>query len=466
VKPSDPVAERSGPPASAEDNLHPARAEGLWEEALSRANLSRALQRVEANRGAPGVDGMEVAELRPHLHAHWPAVRQRLDEGTYRPQPVRRVQIPKPGGGKRDLGVPTVLDRLIQQAIAQALTPVFDPGFSDSSFGFRPRRSAHMAVETARRYVEGGLGWVVDVDLDRFFDRVNHDALMARVARKVGDRQVLELVRRYLDAGVMADGVVMDTEEGTPQGSPLSPLLANVMLDDLDKELERRGHRFVRYADDVRVYVASERAATRVLESLTDYIERRLKLRVNRDKSGVARATKRGLLGFGFFRRKDDGVGIRVDPKAMSAMKARIRALTARCWGVAMEGRILALNRFISGWCAYFALAETPDTFDKLDRWLRRRLRQVRWREWHRPRTRVRNLRALGIPQRQAVQWALSGKGSWRLAGSAPLARALPNSYWRGLGFVGFEVSYGRIRDAWRTAGCGPACPVVWEGAG
>jgi RNA-directed DNA polymerase len=301
VKPADSKPERSADPASSVTTPHPARAEDLWEVGfLSRDNLARALRRVERNGGAPGPDGMTVAELRPYLRTAWPEIRQQLDAGTYRPSPVRRVTIPKPGGGERELGVPTVLDRFLQQALSQVLTPIFESSFSDQSFGFRPGRSAHQAVNAARRAIEGGLTWVVDVDLDRFFDRVSHDALMARLARRVDDRRVLKLIRRYLDAGVMVAGVRVATVEGTPQGSPLSPLLANIMLDDLDHELERRGHAFVRYADDLRVYVASERAATRVLDGVTAFVERRLKLKVNRDKSGVARATVRGRLGFGF----------------------------------------------------------------------------------------------------------------------------------------------------------------------
>jgi group II intron reverse transcriptase/maturase len=443
---------------------HPARATDLWESFLSRENLVRALRRVERNRGAPGPDGMTVDQLRPHLLAAWPEIRAALDDGTYRPAPVRRVTIPKPGGGERELGVPTVLDRLLQQALSQVLSPVFEPSFSDRSYGFRPGRSAHQAVEAARRAIEAGGIWVVDVDLDRFFDRVQHDALMARVARRVGDRRVLRLIRRYLDAGVMVSGVKVATAEGTPQGSPLSPLLANIMLDDLDAELERRGHLFVRYADDLRVYVASERAATRVLEGITAFVEQRLHLRVNQAKSGVAPATVRGLLGFGFF--KGNGkVKVRLDPKTKHRLKARLRRLTSRRWRVAMAVRLAALNRFLGGWSAYFALAETPSVFAEFDEWLRRRLRQVRWKEWKRFAARRRNLRALGIPDWQARQWATSRKGCWRLSGSAPLQRALPNRYWADLGLVSISERVRRLREHWRTAGCGPARPVVWEGA-
>jgi RNA-directed DNA polymerase len=462
VKPGDHRRERSGSPAPDETAPHPARA-NLWERFLSRENLARALRRVERNAGAAGIDGMRTEELRPWLREHWPGLRARLEAGTYRPQPVRRVAIPKPSGGERLLGVPTALDRLIQQALLQVLTPVFDPRFHDCSFGFRPGRSPHQAVEAARQSIADGAAWVVDVDLDAFFDRVQHDALMARVARRVQDKQVLRLVRRYLEAGVMADGVRQASEEGTPQGSPLSPLLANVMLDDLDWELGRRGHRFVRYADDVMVYVRSERAGQRVLESIVHYVERRLKLRVNRRKSAVAPARKRPFLGFGFFER-DGEVKVRVDLDARKRAKDRLRTLTSRSWGVSMERRVRELNRFTVGWTAYFAYADTPRPFADLDEWLRRRLRQVRWKEWKRYRTRRRNLRALGIPERAAREWAGSRKGYWRIAGSAVLNRALPNAYWSNLGLAGFSDPYLRFRDAKRTAGCGPACPVVWEG--
>jgi len=464
VKPEGHRRERSGSPAPDETAPHPARA-SLWEVFLSRENLARALRRVERNAGAAGIDGMATDELRPWLHEHWPSVRSRLDAGSYRPQPVRRVVIPKPSGGTRYLGVPTALDRLIQQALLQVLTPVFDPCFHDCSFGFRPGRSAQQAVERARQSIQDGAAWVVDVDLDSFFDRVGHDALMARLARRVDDKQVLRLVRRYLEAGVMADGVKQEVEEGTPQGSPLSPLLGNVMLDDLDWELDRRGHRFARYADDVRVYVASERAGQRVIESIVQYVESRLKLRVNRRKSAVAPATRRPFLGFGFFYRGGQ-VKVRVDPEARKRAKERLRKLTARNWGVSMERRIQAINRFTVGWTAYFAYADTPRPFADLDEWLRRRLRQVRWKEWKRYQTRRRNLRALGIPERTAREWAGSRKGYWRIAGSVVLHRALPNAYWNQLGLAGFSDPYRRFRDAKRTAWCGPACQVVWEGPG
>lgn len=448
VSPAEPPAERSDRPAPDGGKAQPARVEGLWEAMLSRQNLERALRQVERNKGAPGVDGMTVAELRPWLKTHWPVTLMLLDEGHYRPQPVRRVVIPKPGGGERLLGVPTALDRLIQQAIAQALTPIFDPGFSKSSFGYRPGRSAHQAVDAAREYVREGHEWVVDVDLERFFDRVQHDAVMARVARKVGDRRLLRLIRRYLEAGVMVEGVKQPSAEGTPQGSPLSPLLSNIMLDDLDRELERRGHRFVRYADDVRVHVRSERAGERTLAGLTEFIEKRLKLKVNRKKSTVRRAAQATVLGFGFIYRRDGKVGIRVDPKALERMRLRVRTLTGRSWRISMEERIQRLNVFITAWCAYFKLAETPEEFRDIDGWLRRRLRQVRWEEWKQPATRKRKLRGLGVPPREAREWGGSGKGPWRAAGTF-LSRALPNSYWDTLGLTTFSERWRQSRFTW-----------------
>jgi RNA-directed DNA polymerase len=414
---------------------------------LSPQNLGRALRRVEANRGAPGVDGMTTGQLRPWLHEHWGQVREALDAGTYQPSPALRVVIPKPGGGERLLGVPTCLDRLIQQAIAQVLTPVFDPQFSGSSFGFRPGRSAHQAVRAARRCIQDGLEWVADIDLDRFFDRVQFDVLMARVARKVDDRKILKLIRCYLEAAVMIDGVKQPTAEGTPQGSPLSPILSNVMLDDLDRELGKRGHRFVRYADDLRVFVRSERAAQRVFDTITDVVERRLKLKVNRGKSSIRHAAQATLLGFGFF---FDGprVGIRIASTAIQRLKDQLRKLTRRRWSVSMDYRIGRLNRLITGWMAYFRLAQRVSVLGKLDGWLRRRLRQIRWKEWKTPAAKRHNLRIRGISESEARKWAGVSRRYWRVAGSQILQVSLPNYYWNHLGLKTLSQTWQRLNPA------------------
>jgi len=415
---------------------------------LSPENLMAALNRVEANRGAPGADGMTTEALRPWLREHWVQVRSELDSGVFRPQPVRRVAIPKPGGGERMLGVPRVLDRFLQQAIAQVLVPVFDPGFSGSSFGFRPGRNAHQAVRVARRAIEDGCRWVVDLDLDRFFDRVQHDALMARVARKVDDRRLLRLIRRFLEAGIMDGGIVSASIEGTPQGSPLSPILSNIMLDDLDRELWRRGLRFVRYADDVRIFVRSKRAASRVLDSVTKVIETGLHLVVNREKSKVVPASVMTMLGFGFYFARGGKVRVRVDPKAIARLKMRIKELTSRRWSIAMGERIARINRYVVGWMGYFRLADTPKVFRELDEWFRRRMRQIRWKEWKRPVTRRANLRKLGIPAQTAYEWSYSSKGYWRIAGSAVLQRALPNSYWDDQGLKLLKPTWQKLRSA------------------
>ena len=442
MKPEDLRSGRSSDPAPDGTVAHPADAGCLWEQFLSRGNLAEALRRVEQNAGAPGIDGMSTKELRPWLHDHWSQAR-----GGHLPAAAcQEGDDPQTLGRDAQAGVPAAVDRMICQAIAQVLTPIFDRQFHPHSFGFRPGRSQHQAVKRARQFVADGAVWCVDFDLDSFFDRVQHDALMARIARRVHDKRLLKLVRRYLEAGVMEGGLVHATVEGTPQGSPLSPLLSNVMLDDLDWELERRGHNFVRYADDGRVYVHSRRAGERVMVSITHYVEERLKLRVNREKSVVARSLRRPFLGF-CLRPRMGEVRVLVDPKALKRAKDRLRALTSRRWSVSMERRIEEINRFTVGWTAYFRLADTPTPFEDLDEWLRRRLRQVRWKEWKRPRTRRRNLRALGISETNARQWASSRKGYWRIAGSKPLAVAMPNGYWTKLGLQGFLGPYRRFRE-------------------
>ena len=418
----------------------------LWEQVFSRGNLLIALKRVERNKGSAGVDGLEAHELRDWCREHWIETRKSLDAGTYAPLPVRQVMIPKPDGGERMLGVPSVLDRLIQQALAQVLSPIFDEGFAPMSYGFRPGKSAHDAASMARKVIEQGYRWVVEVDLDAFFDRVNHDVLMSRIARKVKDKRVLKLVRKYLTAGIMAQGVRRETAEGTPQGSPLSPLLSNIMLDDFDQEFWSRDHRFVRYADDIRIFVKSKRAAERVLDQATKVLEQRLKLKVNRQKSVINPASVATLLGFGFYFVKGSKVRIRVAPKAWIRMKERIRRLTSRRWSVSMEYRIEQLNRFVRGWMGYFRLSMTADKFATLDQWFRRRLRQIRWVEWKRPRTRVANLRRLGIVKDKAYQWGNSSRAYWRVAKSPILHRALPTSYWEELGVLFFRRAWDRFQ--------------------
>lgn len=418
---------------------------GLWEQVWERQNLVQALRRVESNRGAPGVDGMTVEELRPYIMVHWREVREALDGGRYWPSPVRRVGIPKPDGGERQLGIPTVLDRFMQQAVAQALIPLFEPLFSPHSYGFRPGRSAHDAMKQAQGYVQDGYDWVVDIDLERFFDRVNHDMLMARVARVVKDKRVLKLIRAYLESGVMVNGVVMDTEEGTPQGGPLSPLLSNIMLDDLDKELEKRGHKFVRYADDCNIYVKTQRAGERVMGSVVQFLEGKLKLRVNRQKSKVDRASKVKFLGFSFYKYRGE-VRIRVATKSLQRLRRRLRRLTRRTRSGKLEEVIREVNQYLRGWIGYFRLADTPSVFENLDSWIRRRLRQMVWKRWKRGRTRFRELVALGVPRARAGLGAV-GKSPWHMSRTPVVNEALNNAYWQKLGLESVSQRYRRLRQ-------------------
>ena len=411
----------------------PSACDRLMEEVCERENLKRALKRVKANKGAPGVDGMTVHALPAYLREHWPSIRATLLSGTYQPQPVRRVEIPKPdGGGVRKLGIPSALDRFVQQAVLQVLQRQWDPTFSDSSYGFRPGRSAHQAVAQAQSYIQAGYRWVVDLDLEKFFDRVSHDILMSRVAKRVGDRRVLKLIRSFLTAGVMEHGLVGATDEGTPQGGPLSPLLSNLLLDDLDRELERRGLRFVRYADDSNVYVRSERAGQRVMAGLKAFLTGRLKLKVNEAKSAVARPHTRKFLGFAFLDRGQ--VKRRIAPKALARFKARIRELTQRTRGVSVDQLIGSLKRYLTGWRGYFGFCETPRVLQRLDQWIRRRLRCFLWKQWKRGRTRFKKLVARGVSRDLAAQTAGSPHSAWRLSCSPALSIALPSRYFRSPG--------------------------------
>jgi RNA-directed DNA polymerase len=384
----------------------------LMEMAVERTNAKAALKRVRQNRGSPGIDGMTVEDLPTYLVTEWEAIREQLLAGTYQPQPVKRQEIEKRGGGTRQLGIPTVLDRFIQQCLLQVLQPRFDPSFSEHSFGFRPGRRAHDAVCAAQRYIQEGRRWVVDVDLERFFDRVNHDVLMGRLAKRIADPRVLGLIRRYLEAGIMANGVVMERYEGTPQGGPLSPLLANVLLDEVDKELEKRGHAFCRYADDANVYVRSRRAGERVMATLTRLYER-LKLRVNTDKSAVARVWERKFLGFSFWVASGRVVRRRVAPQALKEMKDRVRQITRRSGGRSLKAVGAELGVYLAGWKSYYRLAETPKVFRELDEWIRHRMRAVQLKQWKRGRTTYRKLRARGLSALGAAKVAANTRRWW-----------------------------------------------------
>jgi len=410
----------------------PAIGERLMEEVCERENCKRALARVKANKGSAGVDGMTVQQLPGFLKQHWPVIREQLLSGTYEPQPVRRVEIPKPGGGKRKLGIPTVVDRFIQQAVMQVLQGRWDRTFSDHSYGFRPGRSAYQAVEQAQQYIAEGYRWVVDLDLEKFFDRVNHDKLMARIAERVSDKRLMKLIRAFLRAGVMEGGLVSPVDEGTPQGGPLSPLLSNIVLDELDRELERRGHRFARYADDSNIYVRSRRAGERVMESIAQFITKKLKLKVNQQKSAVARPWERKFLGFSFTWNREPKR--RIAPKAVFRFKERVRELTRRTKGISIERMAEELTQYLRGWTGYFGRCQTPSVLQGLEEWTRRRLRSVIWKQWKRGRVRFAELRKRGVGKDLAAQTAGSAHGPWRLANSPALQFALPNAYFDSLG--------------------------------
>src|SRR3954447_22041864 len=435
----------------------PASANRLMEEVCERENLKEALQRVKANKGSPGVDGMTVDGITDYLKQHWPAIREQLLNGTYEPKPVRRVEIPKPdGGGMRKLGIPSVLDRFIQQSVLQVLQKRWDPTFSDCSYGFRPGRSAQQAVAQAQRYIAEGYGWCVDLDLEKFFDRVSHDKLMGQIARRVEDKRLLKLIRAFLNAGVMENGLVSPSLEGTPQGGPLSPLLSNLVLDELDRELERRGLRFVRYADDCNIYVRSERAGQRVMESITRFITQKLRLKVNESKSAVARPQERKFLGFSFT--KGPEVKRAIAPKALERFKKRVRDITRRAKGVSVEATMAELVPYLRGWRGYFGFCETPEVLLGLIRWVRLRLRAALWRQWKTQRRRRAVLLELGVRPRLASNTAGSGLGPWYLARAKALSVGLSNAYFESLGLPSF-VEEERINS--RTAVYGPVRTVV-----
>jgi RNA-directed DNA polymerase len=416
----------------------PAIGEQLMEEVCERENCRQALARIKANKGSAGMDGMTVQQLPGFLKQHWPAIREQLLSGTYKPQPVKRVEIPKPDGGIRKLGIPTVLDRFIQQAVMQVLQRRWDRTFSEHSYGFRPGRSAHQAVEQAQKYIAEGYRWVVDLDLEKFFDRVNHDRLMAKIAERVGDKRMLKLIRAFLTAGVLEDGLVNPVDEGTPQGGPLSPLLSNIVLDEFDRELERRGLRFTRYADDSNIYVRSKRAGERVMASMTRFITTKLKLKVNEQKSAVARPWERKFLGFSFTRAVMPKR--RIAPKAVDRFKGRVRELTSRTRGVSVERMAEQLTRYLRGWLGYFGKCQTPSVLQSLEEWTRRRLRSAIWKQWKRGRVRFAELRKRGLGKDLAAQSAGSAHGPWRMANSPALAISLPNAYFDSLGIPRLTV--------------------------
>lgn len=413
----------------------------MLEEILDYRNVQKALKQVISNKGAGGIDGMQTDELRDYLEANWPLLKQSILEGSYRPEAVRKVEIPKPQGGTRMLGVPTVLDRLWQQAISQWLSPKYELEFSASSYGFRPGRHAHQAVFQAKKYLEEGKEWIIELDLEKFFDRVNHDKLMGLLSKRIEDKRTLKLIRSYLNSGIMEGGVVSPRTEGTPQGSPLSPLLSNIMLHELDKELHERGHSFVRYADDCSIYVRSDKSAQRVLESVTEYIEGKLKLKVNREKTKISRPHQSTLLGFSFYRSKGQWE-IRVSPKALERIKEKMKSKTKRNDPSRAEEKIKKMEAVIRGWVNYFSIARAKSVMQRLDEMIRVRLRIGIWKQWKRPRTKIKNLVKLGVNKWKAYQWGNSSLKYCRIAHSPVLGTTLNNEYFQRLGYVGFYNYY------------------------
>lgn len=423
--------------------------EKLMEQIVDQANMELAWKNVRANRGAPGPDGISIAAFLEHFRPHWPIIRQQLLDGTYKPSPARRKAIPKDDGSERFLGIPNVQERLIQQAILQVLTPIFDPGFSESSFGFRPKRSAHGAIKQVQQYIQDGYRHCVDMDLAKFFDKVQHDVLLARVSRKVRDKRLLGLIGRYLRAGIMVDGLAQSTAEGTMQGGPLSPILANVLLDDLDKELEKRGLRFVRYADDFLVFTKSEAASKRVYESIGNYLTRKLKLVVNHQKSRTCSTNGVEFLGFSFH---SHGGQIRVSPKKIKKFKDRVREITRRNRGVSIQARLVELRRYLQGWVGYFRIVPLKTFYEDLDKWIRRRIRACFWRQWRRPRTRVRNLLKLGVPKGEALKHGSSSKGPWVMSSSKAVHMALTLDYLKRIGVASLLEIWTKLASKGRTA--------------
>jgi len=408
---------------------------------LARENMLLAMKRVISNKGSHGIDGKRVDELRTFIMDNWLSIKQKLLEGEYKPSPVRRVEIPKPDGGIRLLGIPTVLDRMIQQAIAQELNKIYDPNFSNSSYGFRPNKSAKQAIVKAKEFINEGYKWVVDMDLEKFFDKVNHDILMERLSRKIEDKRVLKLIRAYLESGVMLNGIKVNSEEGTPQGGPLSPLLANILLDEVDKELEKRGHRFRRFADDCNIYVKSKKAGNRVMRNIKEIIEGRLKLKVNENKSAVDLVSRRKFLGFSFYFGKSE-VNIRIHEKSYKRFKEKIREITNRNTGISMHVRMKKLNEYTVGWTNYFAIAKASSKISMLEAWTRRRLRACIWKQWKKVKTRGRNLMKFGVPEYKAWEYANTRKGYWRISNSPILDTTLNNKYLENLGFKSISKRY------------------------
>jgi len=425
----------------------------LLEQLLSRRNLNEAYKKVKQKGGAAGVDGMTVDEAAPYLKEHREEITGRITKGKYKPQPVRRVEIPKPDGGVRLLGVPTVVDRIIQQAIVQVLTPVFEPTFSNNSFGFRPKRSAHMAVMRAKEYYEDGYRYVVDIDLAKYFDTVNHDILMDMVMVEVKERPIIRLIRAFLKSGVMEDGIVSPTDEGTPQGGNLSPLLSNIYLTRFDKMLEERGHKFVRYADDCNIYLKSERAAERVMENCVEFLEgRKMKLKVNRDKSSVGSPTKLKFLGFGLYTRPNGTKGIRIHPKSVKRFKGKVKEITKRNRGKSFDKIVAELKKFTDGWIQYFGIADMKNLMEDLNQWIRRRLRMYIWKQWKKNTARFKNLMKLGVNRRKAWEWANTRKSYWHTANSWILATTITNERLELRGYADIFKKYETVHSNYRTA--------------